>query len=231
MTAPLAKNTMNGDTPRVDNDAYYTPDALALAIARRVRVSFGDFGLVVEPSAGAGAFCRAARATWRGSYVVAIEPNDATLKPSEDGCDERWRGTWESADAAVREHILCATADEERTLVLGNPPYNLPGDGKGNKPTTAERHVLLALDRMRDGDVLAFLLRLAFAGGGGRIERLYEKHPLAALWPVTPRPSFTGGGTDASEYGVFVWVKGQRGPVDMRPLKWGDGSVAIGAAR
>lgn len=202
------KNTMGGERPRNEADAYYTPDALALAIARRVRGTFGDFGSVTEPSAGGGAFVRAAHQAFGPVWIHAIEPNANPITLLLAAALSRT--TWEAAT-----HRTLG-----RNLIIGNPPYNLPGDGKGDKPTTAERHVTIALDRMRDGDVLAFLLRLAFLGGGGRNERLHAKHPLAALWPVTPRPSFTGGGTDSSEYAVFVWRKGHVGACDLRPLGW-----------
>lgn len=224
-----ATNTMGGDTPRVDGDAYLTPDALALAIARRVREAFGGFGRrIVEPSCGEGAFVVAAAATWPRADIIFGDPNDPAVVVASKRLTAS--GTWPShapvsgarweQDFWTPELRSDPRWGPERALVIGNPPYNLPGDGRGDKPTTAERHALLALDRMRDGDVLAFLLRLAFLGGGGRIERLHAKHPLAALWPVTPRPSFTGGGTDASEYAVFVWRKGHVGPCDLRPLRW-----------
>ncbi len=206
-----AANTMGGERPRNDSDAYYTPDALALAIARRTQESLGYFNTVIEPSAGAGAFVRAARTVWGDSEIVAIEPDE---RSTPDAQADAWvGGTWENF-----EHDL---SDAGRVLVIGNPPYNLPGDGRGENPTTAERHVLLALDRMRDGGVLVFLLRLSFLSGGARIRRLHMQHPLAALWPVTPRPSFTlDGKTDGSEYGVFVWRKGYSGQCDLRPLVW-----------
>ncbi len=162
-------------------------------------------------SAGAGAFVRAARTVWSAAEIVAIEPSDrVTPAPQADA----WAaGTWEDF-----KHDL---SDAGRVLVIGNPPYNLPGDGRGENPTTAERHVLLALDRMRDGGVLVFLLRLSFLSGGSRIRRLHAKYPLAALWPVTPRPTFTlDGKTDGSEYGVFIWRKSYSGQCDLRPLVW-----------
>lgn len=221
-------NTMGGERPRNTDDAYFTPDALALAIAGRVRETFGIVSQIVEPSAGMGAFVRAARATWPVARITAHEPNleprtfpantadplfaagatKVTTRRWED-CGNSW--AWPEESGAI----------DGRVLIIGNPPYNLLGDGRGDTPTTAERHALLALDRMRDGDVLAFLLRLAFLGGGGRIERLHAKHPLAALWPVTPRPSFTEDGkSDSSEYGVFVWEKGYDRGANVRPLRW-----------
>lgn len=202
-------NTSGGERPRNEGDSYFTPDALALAICRRLGETLTP-DLVIEPSAGAGAFVRAARATWPQSQIVAVEPNGfgalLGLADMVGAC------SWEAWDEPI------ATA----ALILGNPPYNLPGDGRGkDSPTTAERHVLLALDRLPEGGTVAFLLRLAFLSGGGRIDRLHMRHPPSALWPITPRPCFTGDGkTDASEYGIFVWTKGRVGLCDLRPLRW-----------
>ncbi len=216
-TADGTVNTMGGERPRNDADAYYTPDALALAIAERVydSVGGGDFGLVIEPSAGAGAFVRAAQNVWPEAYLYAVEPSPDAPTPVVSNSLTFERRSWENS--LVLDHL----SNGPRALIIGNPPYNLPGDGRGENPTTAERHVHLAIERMRDGDVLAFLLRLSFLSGGSRTERLHTKHPLAALWPVTPRPSFTlDGKTDGSEYGVFVWQKGYSGKCDLRPLAW-----------
>lgn len=208
-----SKNTMGGERPRNAADAYYTPDALALAITDALRDRLGlvpDY--VVEPSAGGGAFLRAIHSTWPAASIEAVEPTTPQTGPLTVGALPRGilhSTTWEDFPCVVPPD-----------LIVGNPPYNLPGDGRGDNPTTAERHVMLAMERLPEGGHLAFLLRLAFLSGGGRIRRLYSQHPLRALWPVTPRPSFTGGGTDGSEYGVFVWRKGWQGECDVRPLEW-----------
>jgi hypothetical protein len=209
-------NTMGGARPRNEADAYFTPEALAIAIAARVQEAFGSFSLVIEPSAGKGAFVRAARVLWPRSAIIAIEPHGGrhidSVQPYESWHDTTWED-YNGFDSLP-------TTPGRRVLVLGNPPYNLPGEGRGDRPTTAERHVLLALDRVRDGDVLAFVLRAGFRSGKGRQERLFSSFPLRASWPVTPRPSFTRVGTDGSEYRVFVWVKGYSGPVDDTALLW-----------
>lgn len=214
------KNTMGGTRPRNEGDAYYTPDALAQAItdALRDRLDLCP-RRIVEPSAGDGAFALAARATWGGTTpLLAIDPTPGPrllamrggMRPAGDGLTIR-ESTWEDVADGIGPGAL----------VVGNPPYNLPGDGRGDAPTTAERHVMLALERLPPGGHVAFLLRLSFLSGAARTERLHSRGLLRALWPVTPRPSFTGGGTDGSEYGVFVWRNGSRSTnVDMQPLVW-----------
>ncbi len=118
------------------------------------------------------------------------------------GADRALAGDW--------EHYTAANAQPRpRTLILGNPPYR-----------AAESHIRAALSWMARGDVLAFLLRLNFLGSLGRVP-LWRETPLAAVVPVVPRPSFTGGGSDATEYAVFVWEAGYAGRCSLaKPLVW-----------
>lgn len=94
---------------------------------------------------------------------------------------------------------------DARTLIVGNPPYR-----------DAEEHIRHALDIMRPGDTLAFLLRLNLLGSKARMG-LWWSTPLASVVPIVPRPSFTGGGSDATEYALFRWVKGHIGPTRLLP--------------
>lgn len=204
-------------TNRKEHDAYYTDPKLAQAICKRLKESIlpiTGVDVVIEPSAGEGAFVNAAYCELATNAkipsIIAIEPYyngepfhaDLFLK-------ERW------------EDVKLNISSAHKHLVLGNPPFNLPGDGKRDRPSTAERHVLLALERIPNGSYVAFLLRSSFHAGKGRIERLHSKHNLRALWPVTPRPSFSEDGkTDMAEYSVFVWEKGYEGLTDTTPLVW-----------
>lgn len=200
-----ARNTMGGERPRNAADFYPTPDALALAIAQRIREEFGEVGQIVEPSAGAGAFVRAARAMWPGAWIQAIEPG-SRHGPAlcEAGADVVRQLIWEDAVGRLIQASLGPN------LVLGNPPFSL-----------AEAHVRIALDRMRDGDVLALLLRASFLAGQARTRGLFAEAPPSHVWHVAPRPSFTGDGkTDGAEYAVVVWTKGQRGPYAGGWLQW-----------
>ncbi len=42
-------NTMGGTTPRLADDAYFTPDKLALAICRKLRAKIGVVDSIREP--------------------------------------------------------------------------------------------------------------------------------------------------------------------------------------
>ncbi len=66
--------------------------------------------------------------------------------------------------------------------------------------------------------VTAFLLRNSIFGS---IERhaMWQRYPPAAIRFLVPRPSFTGGGTDNSEYAWVVWSR-DRPMRCARPIGW-----------
>jgi hypothetical protein len=98
----------------------------------------------------------------------------------------------------------------EVDLIIGNPPYFL-----------AEEHVALARET---APWVAFLLRLSFLGSQERGRTLWSLPGLRWLIPISRRPSFTGGGSDASEYAVFVWERGFTGNAVVLPhLQWSEG--------
>jgi hypothetical protein len=176
--------------PRRPLDAYYTPDALALACVRHI----GAPTNVIEPSVGGGAFVRAVKHARRTAYVLGIDINpDAPGLPL---CDTSRAGCWlEQPEFPAPDW-----------WVIGNPPY---GD--------AEAHVRKALAMQPAG--VAMLLRLSFIGSRGR-SKLFAEHPLSELAVVVGRPSFTGGGTDSSEYGLFIWRDHHTGPSRLSHLHW-----------
>lgn len=83
-------------------------------------------------------------------------------------------------------------------LIISNPPYS-----------HAEAFARVALQLVRPGGLVAFLLRLAFVEGQKRVafhrEFPSDVHVLAA------RPSFNGMGTDSAAYAWFVWGLGRGG--------------------
>lgn len=83
-------------------------------------------------------------------------------------------------------------------MIITNPPYNL-----------AQEFITKALDDVMDDGVVIMLLRLNFFGSQSR--KAFFKNNMPALTYVTAkRPSFTKGGTDASEYMHCVWRKGSK---------------------
>jgi len=53
-------------------------------------------------------------------------------------------------------------------------------------------------------DTVIALLRINFLGSQQR-KTFWQAHPPSHLFPLAKRPSFTGKGTDSTEYAWFVW--------------------------
>jgi len=75
-------------------------------------------------------------------------------------------------------------------MVITNPPFSLAQE-------FIEKSLTLA-------NCVVMLLRLNFLASKSRKE-FWQKHPPTAIHVLTKRPSFTGKGTDATDYAWFVW--------------------------
>ena len=77
-------------------------------------------------------------------------------------------------------------------LIITNPPFSMALD--------------FLEKSLREAPTVCYLLRLGFLGS---IERhnFWKANPLTHLGVISEkgRPSFTGGGTDNSEYAWFIW--------------------------
>ena len=170
---------------RRELDAYYTPDWLAKSLVDLLPIQRGDTAL--EPNAGGGPFVRALN---RAGAVVSA--ND--LNPDAQGLRH-------AKETQVGDFLLSSWA-QPPLWVVGNPPYR-----------GAEKHVLHAL-RVGDRHVV-MLLRLGFLAGCKRAAQVWSRGDLRHVWVLSQRPSFTGGGTDASEYAWFWWDKRHTGPATV----------------
>lgn len=193
---------LDGDKGRKERGAFYTPDKLALAICESLETEVGMQPRdVLEPGCGGGSFLRAIRSTWNDAAIHGVD-----LAPACDGpgfVETRDLFTVRAAPD-VRPYVVGYSA------VIGNPDYAI-----------AERVIRHCMTLLSPGGHLAFLLRAAFLGSSGRVA-LYNEFPLRALQPVAQRPSFTpDGGSDPSEYSVFIWQRGHRGRGELLPpLVW-----------
>jgi len=199
-----------------DLDICLTPAELAAAICTQLAQDGVTPRGILEPSAGEGAFIRAAYGAWPGSRVVAIEirPECAPLLSSAN------------AAAVVTSDLLTwlDTESGRRTtnaadLVLGNPPFS-----------QAEKHIRALFGAMKPGAHLAFLLRTGFYESLQRLP-FWRDFPEKTFSPIVPRPSFKQNkhgrsGTDSQSYGLFVWQVGGDGAPRRTPhLVWRDRTV------
>lgn len=183
-------------TVRDPLDRYYTRDDVAVSVTRGFVASIfpeePDMFTVLEPSVGGGAWVRALRDCFPDvtTFGVDIDPDAKGLEI----CDAHY--LMDLAEFAV-EAERQAQGSKIFDLVLGNPPFVL-----------AEKHARIALDLVKDGGWVVFLLPLGFLSSGER-QDFWERHPLDRLLPLVPRPSFREDGrTAGQEYAIFAWQKG-----------------------
>ncbi|MGB1224332.1 MAG: hypothetical protein ACPHCN_09340 [Mycobacterium sp.] len=178
---------------RLHLDAYYTPDTLAEALVGVLPIGAGT--LALEPHAGGGAFVRALKK--RGAFVQALDVN-----PLAPGLHD--------AHGQYRCDFLrwCAPVKKRPEWVIGNPPFLNAVSHIERAMNVTDRHVVM-------------LLRLGIMESAKRLEfwRSSGRH-LRALWVLSQRPSFTGGGTDSAAYGWFWWDLEHDGPTDIDWLSW-----------
>jgi hypothetical protein len=189
-------------TERIANDAYYTPDDVALKCVRSLagQIAFHATLLdeprpierVLEPSVGGGAFARAARAQFPGAEITGIDIEDA---PGANDCDRFVRNDF--LDCRFMAHYRYQVA-------IGNPPFG-----------QAQEHIEHTL-KMPGIAWTGFLLRLAFLESEKR-RAFWLEHKPYSVHVLTRRPSFMGGATDSAAYGWFVW---RSGPSAQPTLGW-----------
>lgn len=194
------------ETGRRVNDAYYTTPELARAlVALLVRDGWWRGGWVLEPSAGKGAFVRAIGMTTPCAAQIT------SLDIDKDTADAIGRVPSHEI-GGIPHRAKCGDFLDHLgryTLILGNPPYS-----------AAEAHVRHALI-LRDPQfgAVAFLLRLGFLESQQRAP-LWREHPASKVYVLSERPSFTGGGTDNSAYGLFVWANWWTRPTELEVVSW-----------
>lgn len=191
-------SSTNRGAERVALDAYFTPDPVARACAATLTGIAG--ARVWEPSAGGGAFARAAAR--RGAFVYASDLN--RFPPAAEELEAHGIAGWRSDHDAIKGWP--ADFGDEPDWVIGNPPFN-----------EAEAHARVALNTCRVG--AAFLLRLAFLEGAKRRD-FWRNYPAVEVHVLTARPSFTGGATDSCAYGWFVWRRPYQGLTILHHLDW-----------
>jgi len=220
---------------------YYTEDEVARAIVARLELD--GVGVILEPSAGGGAFVRALVERRRAeglTYRILAVDVDAQAS-ARDHLEP------EHGDAFAVLDFLDVLAWPEAwpsrvDLAVGNPPYSirvLVLDEEGQPQRYPEGHkragelvdrtIEVATDHaLRCLELAAravLLFREGFAGSVERYARLWARGTLIRQDTLIPRPSFTGGSTDATEYAAFTLdAKGGHRAAKKGWIVWSEGS-------
>jgi hypothetical protein len=164
---------------RHPDDFYATPTWCTKAMLPALHLSRAT--RVLEPSAGQGAIVDVLLTAIDRSQVHAIEV-DA----------DRWSNVAAKCKSTHADFLELAAPAKLFDLVITNPPFQL-----------AMEFVQHAMRFVRPRGEVAMLLRLNWLASLKRAEFLRRFCPDVYVLPR--RPSFTGRGTDATEYGWFVW--------------------------
>lgn len=84
----------------------------------------------------------------------------------------------------------------------------------------AEMFIRKGHKMLKAGGVMMCLLESQFASSVDRYYGLWETHAPVRQWVCSRRPSFYGGGTNATEFSVFVWEKDYAGKNRGTPHEW-----------
>jgi hypothetical protein len=178
----MKKNTSKTRAKRQEHDFYETPSWCVDALVENIMLPHGTW---LEPAAG------------NGSIIKRV---------SALGCQNRWvacelQPKFKPALEQVAEQVFIgdffeAVLPKDFAACVMNPPYSL-----------AESFVKKALTHT---ETVCALLRLGFLSSKKRQAWMSQNRPDVVV--LCNRPSFTGTGTDKTDYGWFVWrpeAKGQ----------------------
>lgn len=170
---------------------------------------------IVEPSAGVGAFCVAAKAQWPTAQQVAVEIDPALAWPLLGALRKQPRAPVLCGPQFDFLKLSRENFPDGVDLVLGNPPYSVATgrlNAKGKPIMRSEWENFVAHARaLFPSATIAFLLRVGALGGAHHSRRgFWRDHPVTNYAVLAPRPSFqANGAVDSTEYAVYVWQPGR----------------------
>ncbi len=176
---------------RRKGDFYETPQATIEAIVPHLPLPTEP--LILDAGSGTGAIARVFSARYKDAEIIGVERSQELVSIS--------RGLeLYNAEFIIGNFLKWGNTLAAPDLIVMNPPFSY-----------GLEFVQRALQIVKRGGTVCALLRLAFLASGKRRE-FNRRHP-ADVWVLTRRPSFTGGGTDATDYGWFVWSPKSEGKV------------------
>lgn len=185
-------------------DFYPTPkhaiDSLIGAL-QRYTIPLGS--RILEPCAGDGALLEPLHKAYPLATIQAYDIDEShlpQLREHEDSGNILCYGVHDVLALTQKEFDAFHT-------IITNPPFSI------------SQEILEHLLKLRQNSekrvptTIIILQRLGFLGSQKRHE-FWNKYPPSAVWALSKRPSFTGTGTDAHEYGWFIWGDiGQAPPI------------------
>jgi hypothetical protein len=208
MSATNRTRSDGSEYVRSPNDYYRTPSWVTRALYPYLPVDTTGALHVVDAGAGDGAIAEAL--PYKPRQITCVE-NDLRYAADCKGKGfhvDNW--DWAKFNPVARVDII-----------VSNPPYS-------DALEFIEHALGLISTPMKAGGAMtptnslygmaAFLLRLNFLEGQARAD-FHRKYPAHVL--VLPRrPSFTGGGTDATGYARLLWGRNPSAPKPIVANRW-----------
>jgi len=120
------------------------------------------------------------------------------------------RDTWDAVRLGIElDEARAATAGVGQGDALGPEPWPMADLVLTNPPYGLALEFVERAAKELPGACRAFLLRLNFLGSQKRA--VFHRANPCDVYVLPKRPSFTNGGTDATEYAWFVWGPGRGG--------------------
>lgn len=178
-------------TTRHDRDHYVTPVGVIRPLADELRwhmPSGQGAPRILDCGAGTGVIAHTFRELIPGVEIVAIE-SDRTY-------EEQLRAMSGANVVRIEDYLgpeVLAYRADPFDLVVGNPPFSLW------QPFAAR-----SLELIKPDGFVALLGNMHVYGSETR-GTWWRQHENDAQRVIYPRPSFTGGATDAVEYAWIMW--------------------------
>jgi hypothetical protein len=182
-------------TKRSPYDFYPTPKNSIDSLLDRLNEYGINLGKrILEPCAGDGALIRPIWMKCGQPDIQAYDIDESHLPQLKELCDSGEIFCYGTHD------VLTLTQKEFDSFdtIITNPPFSI------SLEILEHLLYLRANSENRQPATVIILQRLGFLGSQKRHE-FWNKYPPDAVWALSKRPSFTGNGTDAHEYGWFIW--------------------------
>lgn len=168
----------NRGSERKPYDFYITPEYAIRSAVEGITLPVGRW---VEPCAGNGQIIRTVNAMKPGIEWTAIDVREE--------CRSDLEALLPKQQVTIADFLNCTLDGPEFDVAITNPPYGLALEVIGRAMMMA-RYVVV-------------LTRLNFLGSQKRAAFMQAYPP--DVYGLPRRPSFTKGGTDATEYAWLVW--------------------------
>lgn len=182
----------NRGAKRAANDFYETPSWLADALFAEIRGDGFRPKAVYEPGYGRGALSAGARR----AFGAELRVHGCDLAEPAPRIDDEYRWDLDEQPTTFMpgDFLTAEPIGDHRDcgLIVMNPPFSL-----------AREFIDRALE-INTRACVAALLRLNMLGAEYRAA-WWRSLPLSGVWVTPKRPSFTGKGTDATEYAWFLF--------------------------